>query len=64
LKVVRAMYWETSTSETPVPLSGFSRVAMSALMAGIIFLGVYPQPILNAVKQPRVVVTETALDRD
>ncbi len=48
LKVVRAMYWEDSPSETSVPLSGLSRLAMSAMIAGIIFLGVYPQPVLNA----------------
>jgi NADH-quinone oxidoreductase subunit N len=64
LKVVRAMYWETSTNEIPVPLSGLSRLAMSALIAGIIFLGVYPQPVLNALKPPRVVATETAIDRN
>lgn len=48
LKVVRAMYWETSTSEVAVPLSGLSRTAMAAMIAAIVFLGVYPQPILNA----------------
>ena len=32
-------------------LSGLSRLAMAAMIAGIIFLGVYPQPILNALKR-------------
>jgi NADH-quinone oxidoreductase subunit N len=50
LKVVRAMYWETSTRNEPIALSGFSRWTMIALMAGIIGLGVYPQPILNALR--------------
>jgi NADH-quinone oxidoreductase subunit N len=50
LKVVRAMYWETSANHVAVPLSGLSRVTMSALIAGIIFLGVYPQPVLNALR--------------
>ncbi len=59
LKVVRAMYWEPAANDTPVPLSGLSRLTMSALIAGIIFLGVYPQPILNALK-PRVVVELTS----
>jgi NADH:ubiquinone oxidoreductase subunit 4 (subunit M) len=58
------MYWETSANEIPVPLSGLSRLAMSVLIAGIIFFGVYSQPILNALKQPTVVVTETAIDSD
>ncbi len=64
LKVVRAMYWETSTNEVPVPVAGLSRLTMSALIAGIIFLGVYPQPILNAL-EPREVASQAALiDRD
>jgi NADH-quinone oxidoreductase subunit N len=50
LKVVRAMYWETSTSVEAIPLSQLSRVTMIALIAGIFVLGVYPQPILNALR--------------
>ena len=50
LKVVRAMYWETSTRTEPVVLSGLSRVTMIGLIAGIIAFGVYPQPILNALR--------------
>jgi NADH-quinone oxidoreductase subunit N len=60
LKVVRAMYWEDSPSETAVPLSGLSRLTMAAMIAGIIFLGVYPQPVLNALnpaKSAAVVTT-------
>ena len=49
-KVVRAMYWEASTSDAAVPLSGLSRVAMMVMIAGIIVFGVYPQPILDALK--------------
>jgi NADH-quinone oxidoreductase subunit N len=52
LKVVRAMYWETPTSDVVVPLSGLSRAAMAAMIAAIVFLGVYPQPILNALRPP------------
>ena len=51
LKVVRAMYWENSANDAPVPLSGLSRVAMGAMIAGIVVLGVYPQPILEALKR-------------
>jgi NADH-quinone oxidoreductase subunit N len=49
-KVIRAMYWETSAADVPVPVSGLSRLTMVAMMAGIIFLGVYPQPVLNALR--------------
>lgn len=50
LKVVRAMYWEPSTTTAAIPISSMSRVTMGALIAAIIFLGVYPQPILNALR--------------
>ena len=50
LKVVRAMYWDGSAIDTPVPVSRLSRVAMTAMIAAIVVLGVYPQPILNALK--------------
>ena len=52
LKVVRAMYWESSNTSAAIPLSGLSRYTMVALIAGIFVLGVYPQPILNAL-QPK-----------
>ncbi|MDQ6654725.1 MAG: hypothetical protein M3Y80_02790, partial [Verrucomicrobiota bacterium] len=50
LKVVRAMYWEAPARTDEIPVSGLSRVTMTALMALIIILGVYPQPILNALR--------------
>ena len=52
LKVVRAMYWEVPDRSEAIPLTSLSRITMIALMAGIIVLGVYPQPILNAL-QPK-----------
>ena len=51
LKVVRAMYWEGPANEATYSLSGLSRAAISAMIAGIIFLGVYPQPVLDALKR-------------
>jgi NADH-quinone oxidoreductase subunit N len=60
LKVVRAMYWEPSPSDTAVPLSGLSRLTMTAMIAGIIFLGVYPQPVLNALRPSSDQVAITA----
>jgi NADH-quinone oxidoreductase subunit N len=59
LKVVRAMYWESPVTETAVPLSGLSRLTMTGLIAGIIFLGVYPEPVLKALR-PRDSVAVTA----
>ncbi len=50
LKVVRAMYWESSPNTEAIPLTSLSRMTMIALIAGIFVLGVYPQPILNALR--------------
>ncbi len=53
LKVVRAMYWQPSASGDPIPVSNLSRATMIALIAATIGLGVYPQPILQAIKPHR-----------
>jgi NADH-quinone oxidoreductase subunit N len=48
LKVVRAMYWLEPTTAEPIMVSGLSRLTMSLLIVAIVVLGVYPQPILDA----------------
>lgn len=58
-KVVRAMYWESAPSDVAVPLSGLSRLMMIAMIAGIIFLGVYPEPVLKALR-PQEAVAQTS----
>ena len=50
LKVVRAMYWQPADKTEKIPISGLSRFAISALILATIWLGVYPQPILEALK--------------
>ena len=50
LKVVRAMYWQSSVSNEAIAVSPISRVVMILLIAATILFGVYPQPILNALK--------------
>jgi len=50
LKVVRAMYWQSSEKTDKIPVTALSRVAISALIISTIWLGVYPQPILDALK--------------
>jgi NADH-quinone oxidoreductase subunit N len=50
LKVVRAMYWLEPAKPEPVPVSRLSRLMMSLLIAAIFILGVYPQPILDALR--------------
>jgi len=51
LKVVRAMYWQSTPNPTKIPVSGLSRMAISALVIATIWLGVYPQPIFDALKR-------------
>jgi NADH-quinone oxidoreductase subunit N len=50
LKVVRAMYWQSATNADRIPVTGLSRAAISALIVATIWLGVYPQPVLDALK--------------
>jgi NADH-quinone oxidoreductase subunit N len=51
LKVVRAMYWQSAAKTEQIPVSGLSRIAISALIIATIWLGVYPQPILDALRR-------------
>jgi NADH-quinone oxidoreductase subunit N len=50
LKVVRAMYWQSASKTDKISVNGLSRVAISALIIATVWLGVYPQPILDALK--------------
>src|ERR1700720_2980474 len=50
LKVVRAMYWQPSANDKPMAISALSRTVMILLVIATILFGVYPQPILNALK--------------
>ena len=55
LRVVRAMYFQPTTTgtdlTTSIPIHWLTRVTISALIALILFLGVYPLPLLG-VKDP------------
>jgi len=53
LKVVRAMYWEAPSSTEKIPVNALSCATISALMVATIWLGIYPWPILDAVKPQR-----------
>jgi NADH-quinone oxidoreductase subunit N len=50
LKVIRAMYWQPSAKSEIILVSPLSRTIMITLMVATIVLGVYPQPILRAIK--------------
>jgi NADH-quinone oxidoreductase subunit N len=48
-KVVRAIYWDAPSSSTDkIIVSPLTRAALIALIAGTFVLGVYPQPIFDA----------------
>jgi NADH-quinone oxidoreductase subunit N len=51
LKVVRAMYWQPGPSNQAVSISLLSRTMMILLISAIFVFGVYPQPILDALKR-------------
>ena len=51
LKVVRAMYWQPAAKVDNIPVNVLSRLAMSALIVAIVWLGIYPAPILEALKR-------------
>src|SRR5881398_3271515 len=51
LKVVRAMYWQSGVNTDKISVNGLSRIAISALVIATIWLGVYPQPIFDALKR-------------
>jgi NADH:ubiquinone oxidoreductase subunit 4 (subunit M) len=44
------MYWQSTSEIDRIPVNGLSRVALSALIIATIFLGIYPQPIFEALK--------------
>jgi len=51
LKIVRAMYWQSADKTDAIGVSALSRVTISTLVLATIWLGVYPQPILDALKR-------------
>ena len=71
LKVVRAMYWPAPNLATdepgPVPeairIGPLSRTVIILLLIATVLFGVYPQPLLNAMKTPRANVARKAIDK-
>ncbi len=51
LKVVRAMYSQAPTNTDKIPVNALSRATISSLIAATIWLGIYPWPILGALKR-------------
>ena len=65
LRVVRAMYFEPmplndEQESSAIPISLLTRLTISVLIAAILILGIYPQPVLgllgtDSLKMPRVI---------
>lgn len=49
-KVIRAMYWQQPAEETPIPVPMVVRLSIAVLGAGILALGIYPEPVLAALR--------------
>jgi NADH-quinone oxidoreductase subunit N len=49
-KVVRAMYWQQPTESTAIPVSLTVKLLIAVLGAGILALGIYPTPVLAALR--------------
>jgi NADH-quinone oxidoreductase subunit N len=47
LKIVRSMYWNTTTDTTAIPMSLLTKATIMVLIAATLIFGVYPQPILS-----------------
>ena len=64
LKVIRAMYWppreQTSVRNETITVSPLSRIMMIGLMVATIVFGVYPQPILRAIKSQSTEVAKAS----
>src|SRR6266852_1870820 len=58
LKVVRAMYWQPSASNSAITVSSLSRAVIVLLIIATIWFGIYPQPILRAIGPQRQRVAE------
>ena len=50
--VVRAIYWSRDVTElSPIPVPLLTKLALVVCLAGILFIGTYPQPLLKMAEQ-------------
>jgi NADH-quinone oxidoreductase subunit N len=50
LRVVAAMYWQEPNDDTPIKLGFLTKCTVGALTAMIFLVGVFPQPVLNMLR--------------
>lgn len=51
LKVVKAIYWNAPRDETPLHVPVITRAVLAVLTVAILVFGIWPQPILDMLKQ-------------
>src|SRR6266511_5948812 len=51
LRVVAAMYWQEPNDDTPIKLGILTKFTVGALTALIFIVGIFPQPILNMLRE-------------
>lgn len=49
-KVIRAMYWQQPVEETPIRVTPTVKFLIAVLGAGILAFGIYPAPLLSALR--------------
>jgi NADH-quinone oxidoreductase subunit N len=49
-KVIRAMYWQQPSEETAIPVTATTKGLIFVLGAGILIFGIYPAPLLAALR--------------
>jgi NADH-quinone oxidoreductase subunit N len=50
LRIVRQMYVEEPADRTPIPLPGLTALVLVAMLAGTIFVGIYPGPFVDLIQ--------------
>jgi NADH-quinone oxidoreductase subunit N len=50
LRIVAAMYWSEPGEETPITVAPLTRVTIGLLTACVFIFGIFPQPILDSLK--------------
>ena len=63
LKVVRAMYWQSSANSETISINLLSRILIVVMIIATIGLGIYPQPILRAIKMQSGAFAKSASNR-
>ena len=56
LNIVRQMYIESAEDMTPIPVPRLTTGVLSVLFVGMIFLGVYPAPLMDAIQHASDVI--------